>query len=53
MHDKGEMTVVLSVIGAYATAAPALLAITGKELGDGVIWIGAIFAALTAAGACV
>lgn len=53
MNDKGEMTVVLSVIGAYATAAPALVALTGKQFGDGVIWVGAIFAALTAIGIAV
>jgi hypothetical protein len=50
MNDKGEATVLLSVVGAYATAAPVILAVTTKEVGDGVIWVGAIFAALTAIG---
>jgi hypothetical protein len=53
MNDKGEATVVLSVVGAWATAAPALVALSSKEFGDGVIWIGAIFAALTAIGIAV
>lgn len=53
MNDKGEATVMLSVIGAYATAAPAILAVSGRALGDGVIWVGAIFAALTAIGIAV
>ena len=48
--ERGEATVVLSVAGALATGAPVVLAVSGKQFGDGIIWVGAIVAALTAIG---
>lgn len=49
-RDGGESTIILSVAGALATGAPAILAVSGKQIGDSVIWVGAIVAALTAIG---
>ena len=39
-----------AVAGAIATGAPVILAVSGKQFGDGVIWVGAVVAALTAIG---
>lgn len=53
MSDKGEATIALAVAGAWATGAPVIIALSGREFGDGVIWVGAIFLALTAMGVAV
>ena len=49
MRDQGE-AMVGAVAGAIATGAPVILAVSGKQFGDGVIWVGAVVAALTAIG---
>jgi glutaminase len=48
--DRGEATTIASVVGALATGAPFILAVTGYEFGNSIIWAGAIVAALTAIG---
>jgi hypothetical protein len=50
MRDNGEATVVLSVAGALAAGAPIAVALSSREVGDGLIYIGALVLALTAIG---
>lgn len=49
MRERGE-AMIGAVVGALATGAPVILAVSGKQVGDGVIWVGAVVAALTAIG---
>lgn len=46
--DRGEIAIPVSVLGAWVTAAPAVLALSGAEIENGVIRVGALVAALTA-----